>query len=177
MNWQLYRKRMLFSYLLIYIGLPQPWRARTYNSRVFHWRFATKSTVISAVNKKESVNGISMHASQILRFIFKVLQCKLTQSHYIRKPNEPQYQEHTFLQESSWVTDLEKCFMWTQTSQLIILSRNNIDNRKTDFPLSESNENTLFATLCCLWSPREFELLNGRSFYTFLLVQKPHVTK
>ena len=46
-----------------------------------------------------------------------------------RKPNEPHYQEHTFLQESSWVTDLETSFMWTQTSQLITLCRKNIDNR------------------------------------------------
>ena len=50
------------------------------------------------------------------------------------------------------------------------MSRNNIDNRNSVFLLSESNENTLFATLCCLWSPREFELFNGRSFYTFILM-------
>ena len=93
-------------------------------------------------------------------------------SRCIRKPNEPQYQEHTFPQESSCVSDLETCVMWTQTSQLITLSRNNIDNRKSVFLLSESNENTLFATLCCLWIPREFELFNGRWFYTFLLVRK-----
>ena len=29
---------------------------------------------------------------------------------------------------------------------------------------------------CRLQSPREFKLFIGRSFYTFLLVQKPHVT-
>ena len=32
-------------------------------SRVFHSRFETKSTVISALNQKESINGISVHAS------------------------------------------------------------------------------------------------------------------
>ena len=47
---------------------------------------------------------------------------------------------------------------------------------RQSFYLSESNENILFASLCCLWSPREFELFNGTSFYNFLLVQKPHVT-
>ena len=40
--------------------------------------------------------------------------------------------------------------MWTQTSQLITLSRNNIDNRKSVFLLSKSNENTLFTTLYVL---------------------------
>ena len=36
---------------------------------------------------------------------------------------------------------------------------------RQSFYLSESNENILFATLCCLWSPREFKLFNGTSFY------------
>ena len=111
---------MLFSYFkLIYIGLPQT------ISRVFHWRFATKSTVISAVNKKESINGISVHPS-ILDFTMdlslKFYSVSLSLLKVIRKPNEPQYPEHTFLQESSWVTDLETCFMWTQTLQMITLS-------------------------------------------------------
>ena len=51
-----------------------------------------------------------------------------------------------------------------------------MDRAYSLFYLSENNENTLFATLCCLWSPRKFELLNGSSFYNFLLVQKLHVT-
>ena len=38
---------------------------------------------ISAVNKKESINGISVHASQILRFIFEVLTLRKV----TRKPN------------------------------------------------------------------------------------------
>ena len=76
----------------------------------------------------------------------------------LRKVNILENQtSHTFLQEFSWVTDLETCFIWTQTSQLITLCRNNRDNRKTVFLLSESNENTLFATLCCLYpGPRGF---------------------
>ena len=115
-------------------SLPQPWSARTYNFQ---------SIPLTICNKE-----YGYFCSK--QFIFEVLQCKLTQSYCITKSNEPQYQEHTFLQESSWVTDLETCVMSIQTSQLITLSRNNIDNRKSVFLFSESNGISLFTMLCCL---------------------------
>ena len=133
---------MLFSYLLIYIGLPQPWSARIYNFQSIPWTICNKEYSYFC-SKQKGINQWHICAC-ILNFTIYLrhLQCKLTQSYYIRKPNEPQYQEHTFLQESSSVSDLETCVMWTQNSQLITLSRNNIDNRKSVFLLSESNENT-----------------------------------
>ena len=95
---------MLFSYFkLIYIGLPQPWSARTYiqfPEYSIDDLQQREQLFSSAVNKKESINGISVHASYILRsdLSLKFYSLSLSLRKVIRKPNKPQYPGHTFLQ-------------------------------------------------------------------------------
>ena len=159
-------------YVCMYVCM-QPWSARTYNFPSIPLTICNKE-YSNFCSKQKGINQWHICAC-ILNFTIylEVLQCTLTQSYYIRKPNEPQYQENTFLQENSWVTDLETCL---DTNFAIDHIVSKIIERQS-FYYPKVNENTLFTTPCCLWSPREFELFNGRSFYSFLLVQKPHVTK
>ena len=72
---------------------------------------------------------------------------------FCNNPAELLTWKHAFCEEfCSWSLSLE--------NNMGIIERQS-------FYLSESNENILFASLCCLLSPREFELFNGTSFYNF----------